>query len=147
MDRKVPVLGICLGLQGLVEHFGGRLGQLAYPMHGKPSEVVVSGSGDGVGTLFQSLPRTFRVARYHSLHALRPLPACLVETACSLEPGQGPAQEESHLNRDTNGAGIVMGVQHRTLPIAAVQFHPESILTSPEIGLQLLANAFQLRAA
>lgn len=119
LDKKIPIFGVCLGLQGLVEYFGGKLNQLEYPMHGKPSEVTVKDSN----SVFKGLPEKFGVARYHSLYA-QTLPDCLIETASlsSADP-------------------IVMGIQHRTLPVAAVQFHPESILTSPDHGLQLLKNA------
>lgn len=139
------IFGVCLGLQSIVEHFGGKLGQLPLPMHGKPSEVKVHAVGhDGsvvpaekAGPIFKSCPSSFVVARYHSLYGLRPLPECLVETA-SIMPGvsSGDGVEASK--------PIVMAIQHKTLPIAAVQFHPESILTSPELGLQMLINAFSL---
>src|SRR6185369_5125697 len=102
----VPVFGVCLGLQGIVEAFGGELGVLDYPMHGKPS--VVRNRGIGV---FADLPKEFRVGRYHSLYAVpSKLPSCLEVTAESED-------------------GIIMGVRHRELPMEAVQFHPESILT------------------
>ena len=68
----IPVFGVCLGLQGMVEAFGGELGVLGYPMHGKPS--LVRNRGVGV---FEGLPEEFRVGRYHSLYAIREkLPAC-----------------------------------------------------------------------
>ena len=120
---KIPVFGVCLGLQGVVEAFGGALGVLDYPMHGKPS--VVRHQNQGV---FQGIPDGFQVGRYHSLYALRDkLPACLEITAETED-------------------GIIMGVRHRSLPVEAVQFHPESILTlSGEWGLHLMRNA--LRAA
>lgn len=74
-------------------------------------------------SIFNGLPETFEVARYHSLHGLRDkIPACLDVTA---------------LTED----GIVMGIKHKTLPYAAVQFHPESILTSPAHGMAILKNA------
>ena len=139
------IFGVCLGLQSLVEHFGGHLGQLPLPMHGKPSEVQIRALGhDGssippekAGPIFKSCPSSFVVARYHSLYGLRPLPECLLETACvmpGVSSGDGIQGSEP----------IVMAIQHKTLPIAAVQFHPESILTSPELGLQMLVNAFSL---
>ncbi|CAJ1406810.1 unnamed protein product [Effrenium voratum] len=127
------IFGVCLGLQSIVEHFGGRLGQLPLPMHGKPTEVQVREPG----TIFKTLPSSFVVARYHSLYGLRPLPECLLETATvmpGLSSGDGIEPDKP----------ILMGIQHKTLPIAAVQFHPESILTSPELGVQMLVNAFSL---
>jgi len=147
-ERKIPIFGVCLGLQGLVEHFGGKLAQLPYPVHGKPSSITVISDAAGKSPIFQELPRTFCVARYHSLYAARPLPSCFAEIArvstseeCSTARAGQPAGESD------GGLPIVMGVQHLSLPIAAVQFHPESILTSPDFGLRLLANAFRLQAA
>lgn len=128
------IFGVCLGLQSIVEHFGGKLGQLPSPMHGKPSEVKVA---EQAGAIFKGCPSSFVVARYHSLYGLRPLPECLMETACIM-PGisSGDGVDAS--------TPIVMAIQHKTLPIAAVQFHPESILTSPELGVQMLINALSL---
>ena len=121
----VPVFGVCLGLQGIVEAFGGELGVLDYPMHGKPSTVRHRGCG-----VFEGLPAEFQVGRYHSLFALRSaFPACLEVTAESTD-------------------GIIMGVRHRDLPIEAVQFHPESILTAEDDhGLRLMENAMRLAKA
>jgi anthranilate synthase len=114
----IPVFGVCLGLQGIVEAFGGELGVLDYPMHGKPSVVIHQGKG-----VFEGLPKRFKVGRYHSLFARREtFPACLEITAESED-------------------GIIMGVRHRELPIEAVQFHPESILTlDGNCGLRLIEN-------
>ncbi|MCP5144133.1 MAG: anthranilate synthase component I [Gammaproteobacteria bacterium] len=100
----IPVFGVCLGLQGIVEYFGGTLGQLPIPVHGKPGRVRTQG-----GKLFDGLPATFEAGRYHSLYA-REVPAVLAVTAT--------AQDD-----------IVMAVEHRNLPVAGVQFHPESIMT------------------
>ncbi|HLX43855.1 MAG TPA: anthranilate synthase component I [Bryobacteraceae bacterium] len=115
---EVPIFGVCLGLQGIVEAFGGELGVLGYPMHGKPSLVRHRGLG-----IFAGLPEEFRVGRYHSLYAVpEKLPSCLEVTAQSDD-------------------GIIMGVRHRDLPIEAVQFHPESILTlDGNCGLRLIEN-------
>jgi anthranilate synthase len=119
---EIPVFGVCLGLQGMVEAFGGELGVLEYPMHGKPS--VIRHTGVGV---FEGLPENFRVGRYHSLYAIREkLPASLEITAETED-------------------GVVMGVRHRELPMEAVQFHPESILTMEGgCGLKLMQNAVAL---
>jgi anthranilate synthase len=118
----VPVFGVCLGLQGVVEAFAGELGVLDYPMHGKPS--VVRHRGIGV---FEGLPEEFTVGRYHSLFARREtFPACLEVTAESMD-------------------GVIMGVRHREMPIEAVQFHPESILTAEgDHGLKLMENAVKI---
>jgi anthranilate synthase len=117
----IPVFGVCLGLQGIVEAFGGTLDVLGYPMHGKGS--LVTHNGEGV---FRDLPSPFRVGRYHSLHANRDtFPTCLEVTAESED-------------------GIIMGIRHRDLPIEAVQFHPESILTlERDCGLRLMENMIE----
>ena len=114
----IPVFGVCLGLQGIVEAFGGELGVLDYPMHGKPSVVTHHNKG-----AFEGLPERFQVGRYHSLFARREtFPACLEVTAESED-------------------GVIMGVRHRDLPIEGVQFHPESMLTlEGDCGLRLMEN-------
>jgi anthranilate synthase len=121
----IPVFGVCLGLQGIVEAFGGELGILDYPMHGKPSIVVHRNQG-----IFEGLPERFKVGRYHSLFARREtFPACLEVTAESED-------------------GVIMGIRHRDLPIEAVQFHPESILTlDGNCGLKLIENVMAQASA
>jgi len=118
ITRGLPVFGVCLGLQGMVEHFGGELGVLSYPMHGKASRIRVLG-----GRIFAGLPSEFTAGRYHSLFAVREkLPAVLAVTAASDD-------------------GVIMAIEHASLPLAAVQFHPESILTLGEdLGLRLIRN-------
>jgi anthranilate synthase len=114
----LPVFGVCLGLQGMVEYFGGELGQLSRPVHGKASRIRVLG-----GRIFRDFPPEFTAGRYHSLYAMREtLPPDLQVTAES---------EDS----------VIMGIEHVTLPLAAVQFHPESILSLKDnIGLRLVRN-------
>ncbi len=114
----IPVFGVCLGLQGIVEAFGGELGVLDYPMHGKPSLITHRNRG-----VFEGLPEQFKVGRYHSLFARKEtFPACLEVTAESED-------------------GVIMGVRHRELPIEGVQFHPESMLTlEGNCGLRLIEN-------
>lgn len=121
--RKIPIFGVCLGLQGIVEHFGGILDVLDYPMHGKPSIIQVL---DTQG-LFKGLEPTFRAGRYHSLYAnLKALPKELAVTAMSDD-------------------GIVMAVSHVNLPIHAVQFHPETILTLNQgAGIKIISNLMEL---
>jgi anthranilate synthase len=116
--QGVPVFGVCLGLQGVVEAFGGTLGVLNYPVHGKASWVTHNGKG-----VFEGLPERFQVGRYHSLFANREtFPACLEVTAESDD-------------------GVIMAVRHKDLPVEAVQFHPESILTAEQdCGLRLMEN-------
>jgi anthranilate synthase len=122
VEYGVPVFGVCLGLQGIVEAFGGDLDVLDYPMHGKPSTVHHRGVG-----IFEGMPAEFQVGRYHSLHARRStLPACLEVTAETSD-------------------GVIMAIRHRELPIEAVQFHPESLLTAEgDHGLMLMENAVRL---
>jgi anthranilate synthase len=121
----IPVFGVCLGLQGIVEAFGGELGVLDYPMHGKPSTVFHHNRG-----VFDGLPERFKVGRYHSLFARKEVfPACLEVTAESED-------------------GVIMGLRHRDLPIEAVQFHPESILTlDGNCGLRLIENVISQASA
>lgn len=117
-----PVFGVCLGLQGMVEAFGGELGVLGYPMHGKPSKVRHTNQG-----VFEGLPPEITVGRYHSLYAIpEQLPECLEVTAWSDD-------------------GIIMGIRHKELPLEAVQFHPESILSSEsDNGMKLIENVLRL---
>jgi len=123
--HRIPVFGVCLGLQGMVEHFGGQLGVLGYPMHGKPDPVYLTNAGRSDTGIFAGLPDQFQVGRYHSLHGIQDaLPDCLEVTAATDD-------------------GIVMGIQHTSLPIAGVQFHPESILTGTERGIAMLSNALR----
>lgn len=122
--RSIPTFGVCLGLQGIVEAFGGVLDVLPYPIHGKGSLVTHRSLG-----VFRGLPSPFRVGRYHSLYARREtFPACLEITAESED-------------------GIIMGIRHRDLPIEAVQFHPESILSlDHDCGLRLMENMIEAYA-
>ena len=112
---RVPVLGVCLGHQSIVQQHGGRIVRAERLMHGKTSMVKHDGK-----SIFSGLSKPFEVGRYHSLCAEQEtLPADLVVTA-------------------RTERGEIMGVRHRTLQIEGVQFHPESVLT-PE-GDKLMAN-------
>jgi anthranilate synthase len=120
--RELPVFGVCLGLQGIVEAFGGELGILDYPQHGKTSRIdIVEDSA-----LFQNVPKSFEVGRYHSLYAqANGLPDQLKITALSED-------------------GVIMAIEHKTKAIAAVQFHPESIMTlGSGVGLSIIKNVIQ----
>jgi anthranilate synthase/aminodeoxychorismate synthase-like glutamine amidotransferase len=108
-----PLLGVCLGLQGVGWAEGGRIERAPEPMHGR----VVSIEHDGTG-FFAGIPNPFRAVRYHSLALAHPLPSTLRETAGS--------------------DGVPMAVEHRHRPQWGVQFHPESIAT--EHGKQLISN-------
>jgi len=112
---RIPIFGVCLGHQSLVEVFGGKVVRAARLMHGKVSPVEHDGKG-----LFAGLPREFEAGRYHSLIAEpESMPSVLEVTARTAE-------------------GEIMGVRHKSLPIEGVQFHPESVLT-PE-GPKLMGN-------
>ena len=128
--QKVPIFGVCLGLQGLVEHFGGDLSILDYPMHGKPSSIQRKFSdGQKACDVLEGLDPEFQVARYHSLHGNKDThPSELVVTAATED-------------------GCIMAVQHESMPIAAVQFHPESILTAPQDGMAIIKNALKLKSS
>jgi anthranilate synthase component 2 len=116
--HRVPVLGVCLGLQCIAETFGARVVRAAVPMHGKLSQVSHQGAG-----VFAGLPSPLRVTRYHSL---------------TVDPGSLPAELIVTAWTDT---GEVMGLRHRDLLIEGVQFHPESLFT--EKGLDMVANALK----
>lgn len=120
-SNNTPVFGVCLGLQGMVEHFGGELDQLSYPMHGKPSVINVK-----AGTIFEGLPQQFTAGRYHSLFARE-------ETL--------PKDFEVTAQTDD---GLIMAIEHKTLPMAAVQFHPESLMTLREqVGIRMIENVIK----
>lgn len=112
---KVPILGVCLGHQAIAQAFGGKVIHAKQVMHGKVSSITHNNKD-----VFKDLPNPLVVTRYHSLAVeAESLPACLEITA----------QAED---------GEIMGLQHIDLPISAVQFHPESILS--EYGHELLKN-------
>ena len=108
----VPVLGVCLGMQGIVTAFGGRVERVR-PVHGEVATVTHDGRG-----VFAGVPSPLAAVRYHSLAATQ-VPDCLEVTAHAED-------------------GVVMGVRHRTRPLEGVQFHPESVLS--EHGAALVAN-------
>ncbi|CAB4244464.1 aminodeoxychorismate synthase, subunit II [Methylacidimicrobium sp. AP8] len=120
LGASVPILGVCLGHQCIGEAFGGRVVRAARLMHGKTSPIYHRNQG-----IFAGLPSPFEATRYHSLLVEREsLPGCLMITA---ESDQGE----------------IMGLQHCSLPIYGVQFHPESILTRE--GKRILENFLSLR--
>ncbi len=117
LRARTPVLGVCLGMQGLVSAYGGRV-EAVEPAHGEVSAVTHDGTG-----LFAGIPSPFEVVRYHSLAAVE-VPDCLRVTARSAD-------------------GVVQGVAHRSLPLLGVQFHPESVLSRH--GARLVANFLEGR--
>jgi anthranilate synthase len=117
--RDLPVFGVCLGLQALAEAYGGELRQLAAPMHGKPSRIKVTRPG----RVFSGLDRELTVGRYHSIFA---------------DPSRLP--REFVITAQTSD-GVIMGIEHKSEPVAAVQFHPESIMTlGGEAGMRMIEN-------
>jgi anthranilate synthase/aminodeoxychorismate synthase-like glutamine amidotransferase len=111
---RVPILGVCLGMQCINEVFSGRTIRSPRPLHGKTSDIFHSGYG-----LFAGLPSPFRAARYHSL---------------AVEPDAAALQGELIITAHTRDR-IVMGLSHRCQPLHGVQFHPESFLTDHGFGL------------
>lgn len=114
-QHRKPLLGVCLGHQAVVEHFGGRVDVAPYLMHGKSSYITHEGAG-----VFLDIENPCSVMRYHSLAA---------QPECEM-----PNLRITSHTQD----GIIMSVQHQTHPIFGVQFHPESIATKQ--GQQMLAN-------
>ncbi len=118
LHQHVPILGVCLGHQALIESFGGTLRVLPRPYHGKQSLIEHNGTG-----IYRDLPSPLPVGRYHSLVG-EAIPEVFEVTA--------------------TWEGVAMGMRHRRLPIEGVQFHPESILTMEDNhGLRLLANLLE----
>jgi anthranilate synthase/aminodeoxychorismate synthase-like glutamine amidotransferase len=117
LHAERPVLGVCLGMQGLVSAYGGRVAPVE-PAHGELAAVTHDGTG-----LFDGIPSPVEVVRYHSLAAVE-VPDCLAVTARSED-------------------GVVQAVAHRSLPLSGVQFHPESVLTRH--GARLVENFLEGR--
>jgi len=120
LSKHIPTLGVCLGHQGIIYAFGGRIIRAKRIMHGKTSLIA----HDGL-SIFRGVENPFRATRYHSLVGDEDtLPRCLKVTARSLEDGE------------------IMGVRHMVYPIEGIQFHPESILTSE--GKKIIKNFLDL---
>ncbi len=119
---ELPMLGVCLGHQAIVQAFGGTIERAKELVHGKTSSVRHDGRG-----VFQGLENPFDATRYHSLAVARATFPEVLE-ACAYAPD-----------------GTILGVRHKTLPLHGVQFHPESILTLA--GKRLLSNFLRLAGA
>ena len=117
LNGRIPIFGVCLGMQCINEAFGGSTVRSPVPMHGKVSMIYHNNNG-----IFKGLPSPFTAARYHSL---------MVKLK----------QDELIVNSQTND-GVIMGLSHQKLPIHGVQFHPESFLT--EKGSLLVENFLRL---
>lgn len=121
LEAGSAVFGVCLGVQGIVEYFGGHLNVLPSPMHGRASNVTLDDDA-----IFEGLPSQVELARYHSLYT---------------DAERVPESLEVIGRSDD---GIIMGVAHKELPVKGVQFHPESILsTKDNHGLQMIVNVMQ----
>lgn len=121
LEYNIPVFGVCLGMQAIVEYYGGKLNMLDEPIHGKPSTIT-----GATAKLFEGLPLSFDIGRYHSLFAdSKSFPATLEVTAKTKD-------------------GTIMALQHTDAPIWAVQFHPESILSlQGNVGLLMIENVIK----
>jgi anthranilate synthase len=124
LEKKLPVFGVCLGVQAIGEYFGGVLGQLQQPAHGRPSRIQVRG-----GRLMRNLPNEIVIGRYHSLFVERDSMPDVLHVTASTEDG------------------VAMVIEHASLPVGGVQFHPESLMSlGGEVGLRIVENAFRLGA-
>ena len=115
--EKIPIFGVCLGLQCIGEFFGGNVIRAPAVMHGKTSLIKHDSKG-----IFESLPNPFEATRYHSLIVDR-----------------DTLPDDLEITAETDD-GLIMGLRHKTFPVEGVQFHPESILTN--VGYSLLENFF-----
>jgi anthranilate synthase len=123
LDKKLAIFGVCLGVQAIGEYFGGQLGQLEQPAHGRPSRIQVRG-----GRLMRNLPNEIVIGRYHSLYVEQGSMPDVLDVTASTEDG------------------VAMAIEHKTLPVGGVQFHPESLMSlGGEVGLRIVENAFRLK--
>ena len=113
---KLPIFGVCLGMQAMGQYFGGKVGHAPVPMHGKPSRVTHNEKG-----IFAGIENPLQAGRYHSL-CITQLPLCMEKTA--------------------EFEGVIMGAQHKELAVFGVQFHPESILTPA--GGKIIENVLKI---
>ena len=130
MGKTTPLLGVCLGMQGIAHVFGGDVIRASVPMHGKVSAIRHDGAG-----IYNDLPQHLEIMRYHSLMVQADtLPNCLTVTAV--------VANDEHNDLDLTESALagdeIMGVQHKDYPIQGVQFHPESFAT--EGAKRLLTN-------
>lgn len=134
LGKTTPLLGVCLGMQGIAHFFGGKVVRASMPMHGKTSPIRHDGEG-----LYQGLPQHIEIMRYHSLMVdAASLPACLEVTSV--------VANHAHANTNLRQASLcgdeIMGICHRDYPIQGVQYHPESFATE---GAKTLLKNFLLR--
>lgn len=116
--QKIPIFGVCLGHQAIIEFFGGRVDKAPETIHGKPSTIAHDGQG-----IFKDIENPFQAGRYHSL-AGYDIPYCL------------------EISARTTDRDIIMAIRHKEFPVLGVQFHPESILTP--VGGQIIQNVLNM---
>ncbi|MFD1383381.1 anthranilate synthase component II [Rhodanobacter aciditrophus] len=132
LGQSIPLMGVCLGMQGICHVFGGNVIKAHLPMHGKTSPISHNCEG-----IFHDIPDQLEIMRYHSLMAEpESLPECLEVTSVV-----GDLEVADFANHDVihqGGDYEIMGVRHKTFPIQGIQFHPESFAT--EGGRDLIKN-------
>jgi len=133
LGERVPILGVCLGMQGIAYCYGGEIVKATVPMHGKISAIDHDGKG-----VFRNLPQSLEVMRYHSL-IVKPesLPDCL-EVTSRVSSAISNETDNSEFMETKNGAGEIMAIRHKEFPLEGIQFHPESFGT--EGGMKMLEN-------
>ncbi len=130
MGKTTPLLGVCLGMQGIAHVFGGDVIRASVPMHGKVSAIRHDSAG-----IYNDLPQELEIMRYHSLMVQADtLPNCLTVTAVVAND----EHNDLELTESALAGDEIMGVQHKDYPIQGVQFHPESFAT--EGAKRLLTN-------
>ncbi len=132
LGKTIPLMGVCLGMQGICHVFGGKVVKAPLPMHGKISPITHNGEG-----VFSNIPDQLEVMRYHSLIAeSESIPDCLEVTSAV---GELTQDDLPNLERIRQGGEFeIMGVRHKKFPIQGIQFHPESFAT--EGGRELILN-------
>ncbi len=129
LGKTIPLLGVCLGMQGIAHCFGGKIVRATVPMHGKTSLIHHDGKG-----VYKKIPQNLEVMRYHSLMVdAQSLPDSLEVT--SVIAGEGATED---LRQAALGGCEIMGIRHKAFPIEGIQYHPESFAT--EGGKALLGN-------
>ena len=138
LGTTIPLLGVCLGMQGITHVFGGKVVKAALPMHGKISPITHNAKA-----MFNGIPNQLEVMRYHSLIAEpASFPNCLMLTATVGDFSAADFSDQEKIRQA--GEFEIMGIQHRDYPIYGIQFHPESFAT--EGGKELISNFLFLAA-
>lgn len=134
LGKTTPLLGVCLGMQGIAHFFGGQVVRANLPMHGKTSAIRHNGEG-----VYQGLPQGIEIMRYHSLMVdAESLPDCLEVTSIV----QNSVNVDKNLYQSSLLGDEIMGIRHKVYPIEGVQYHPESFATE---GAKILLRNFLIR--